>query len=72
MPAPRIVFHVGAHKTGTSLVQKYCRDNVSLLRRERVGYLSRGELNDLIGWGDELLATPELLEGRLRTLTRNR
>ncbi len=63
---------MGAHKTGTSLVQKYCRDNLALLRREKLVYLARGEMNDLIGWGAELRDTPDLLASRLRALTRNR
>lgn len=71
MPGQRVVFHVGAHKTGTSLVQRYCRDHVRLLRRRRVGYLGRLALTDLVGWGPELLDDPDRLAGRVRSIARN-
>jgi hypothetical protein len=65
-----VVFHVGAHKTGTSLLQKYMRDNVSVLRRNHIHYVSRGAMNDLVGWGDELLRDPAPLATTLRRVLR--
>lgn len=60
-----VVFHVGAHKTGTSLLQKYMRDNVQTLRRHRIYYLSRSAMNDYVGWGDRLLRDPEPLARKM-------
>ena len=65
-----VVFHVGAHKTGTSLLQKYMRDNVAVLRRNRIHYVSRGAMNGYVGWGDKLLRDPEPLAATLRRVLR--
>jgi hypothetical protein len=46
-----LVFHLGAHKTGTSLIQKYMRDNRSLIERNRVGFTVRSQTDVFIGWG---------------------
>ena len=43
-----VVFHVGAHKTGTSLLQKFMRDNNTTLRRNRIYYLSRSAFGEKI------------------------
>ena len=61
-----VVFHVGAHKTGTSLLQKFMRDNNTTLRRNRIYYLSRSAMNDYVGWGDKLLNDPEPLARKMR------
>jgi hypothetical protein len=63
-----VVFHVGAHKTGTSLLQKYMRDNVQVLRRHRIYYVSRSSMNDYVGWGDTLLRDPGPLARKLRQM----
>ncbi len=60
-----VVFHVGAHKTGTSLVQKFLRDNASMLRRHRMRYVRRGRTDELVGWGVPLRDTPDLLAQEL-------
>lgn len=65
-----VVFHVGAHKTGTSLLQKYMRDNAATLRRHRIYYLSRSSMNDYVGWGDKLLRDPEPLARKIREMLR--
>jgi hypothetical protein len=52
-----VVLHFGAHKTGTSLVQKYMRNRSSLCVTNKVYALPRGEGNKCIGWG-----RPEQLE----------
>lgn len=67
----RVVFHVGAHKTGTSLLQKYMRDNRTRLRRNRIYYLSRSETNDYVGWGSALREQPVRLRGRIAEALRN-
>lgn len=64
----QVVYHLGAHKTGSSLLQKYLRDNPDVLRRNRLAYLGRGEMNDLVGWGKRLLTHPEWLESRIEEL----
>jgi hypothetical protein len=63
-----VVFHVGAHKTGTSLIQKYMRDNVSVLRQHRIYYLSRSAMNDYVGWGDKLRRDPDPLARKMRNM----
>lgn len=60
-----VAYHLGAHKTGSSLLQKYMRDNVDLLREEQIYYLSRSEMNDHVGWGKKLLEQPHLLTDRI-------
>lgn len=54
-----VAFHVGAHKTATSLLQKYMRDNRQLLRRHGIYCVSRTATNRYVGWGDKLLSDPE-------------
>lgn len=63
--APRIVLHVGAHKTGTSLVQKFLRDRQKLCARHDLTYIGRKETNTLIGWGKVPVRQPEMLRTRL-------
>ena len=59
-------FHVGAHKTGTSLLQKYLRDNPSMLSHLGIDYLGRGDTNGFVGWGDKLIEDPGALTERIR------
>lgn len=40
----QVVYHVGAHKTGTSLVQSYLAQNRRALRKQDLTYLARGVL----------------------------
>lgn len=61
----RVVFHIGAHKTGSSLVQKFLRDNRPALERKGLHYIPRRETNTLVGWGKALRNEPERLRGRL-------
>lgn len=65
MPQKQVVYHLGAHKTGSSLLQKFMRDNRDVLRRHHIYYLSRSEMNDYVGWGKKLLMRPTLLEHRI-------
>lgn len=46
-----LVLHLGAHKTGTSLVQKYLRDKEKLCARAGIWALPRGDGDQFIGWG---------------------
>lgn len=68
VPQKEVVYHLGAHKTGSSLLQKFMRDNPEVLRRHRIAYLGRGEMNTCVGWGKRLLNRPEILEDRLAEL----
>lgn len=61
----RLVLHIGAHKTGTSLLQKYMRDNEKLLFANGLVYISRSDMNGYVGWGRPLLETPELFRDRI-------
>ena len=68
----RTLIHVGAHKTGTSLIQKYFRDRMSLPGELPVSFISRTDTNKLIGWGQHLVEHPDRLRSRLETeLTRS-
>lgn len=72
MVPKQMAYHLGAHKTGSSLLQKYMRDSPDVLRRHRMVYLSRSEMNGLVGWGKRLLTRPELLGDRIAELIADR
>jgi hypothetical protein len=63
-----IVLHFGAHKTGTSLVQKYMRDQSKLCIANKLHALGRGDGTKLIGWGrpEELEKGREELRGKIK------
>jgi len=61
----RVVIHVGAHKTGTSLVQKYFRDKRRITRELGVAQISRNDGDLLVDWGQYLHERPEGLRSRL-------
>lgn len=67
-PQKEVVYHLGAHKTASSLLQKFMRDNPEVLRGHRIAYLGRGEMNECVGWGKRLLKRPEILGDRLAEL----
>jgi len=46
-----VVLHLGAHKTGTSTIQKYMRDNEALCLQNRIGFMSRSTTDVLLRWG---------------------
>lgn len=46
-----IVLHMGAHKTGTSLIQKYLRDREKACAKAKIYAMPRGDGGTLIGWG---------------------
>jgi len=60
-----VILHVGAHKTGTSLIQKYFRDRPIHPADPRVAAVPRSDTNHLIGWGQHVLERPELLRDRI-------
>lgn len=67
----RTVLHLGAHKTGTSLVQKFFRDKIVPSGELPISYIPRADSNDLIGWGRPLERDPELLRSRLELESNN-
>lgn len=65
MSEHEVVYHVGAHKTASSLLQKYMRDHRRLLHRHGIYYIGRSEMNDCVGWGKKLLTDPGILRARV-------
>jgi hypothetical protein len=61
----RVVIHVGAHKTGTSLVQRYFNDEPQKTRARGIRNIIRDDASQLVGWGDTLHEHPEALRSRL-------
>lgn len=57
-----VVLHLGAHKTGTSLIQKYMRDRPKIMRRNRIAAMSRTAGDELVGWGQEKILSKGLPE----------
>lgn len=58
-------FHIGAHKTGTSLVQRHLERCPESYRDHGVDFIVRDEMSRLVSWGEALVDRPELLESRL-------
>jgi hypothetical protein len=66
-----VAFHVGAHKTGTTVLQQYLQANPRLLRRRRIRYASRSQLAAFVGWGERLVAEPQQLTDLLAEFERS-
>jgi hypothetical protein len=60
-----IILHVGAHKTGTSLVQKFLRDQPAQVAPLGIRSIGRGDSDQLIGWGGIVVDSPGRLRERL-------
>jgi hypothetical protein len=60
-----VAVHIGAHKTGTSLIQKYLRDKPEQTAPFGIRAVSRGDCNSLIGWGKVIIDEPHRLGDRL-------
>jgi hypothetical protein len=65
----RVVIHVGAHKTGTSLVQRYFNEDPQRTQALGIGFINRYDSSQLIGWGNK---PPEGLRSRLEEETAKR
>lgn len=65
---PKVILHFGAHKTGTSLIQKYMRDRASELSKRRIGFIQRSDLDDFIGWGSRFANNPDTLRQKLEEI----
>lgn len=57
-------FHVGAHKTGTSLVQRHLERRPDIYRGHGVDFIIRDEMSRLVSWGRALFGSYENLIGR--------
>lgn len=67
------MFHVGAHKTGTTLVQQCLKAHAKVLyRRHRVRYVPRPELAPLLGWGERLTTDPDGFQALLADFAADR
>ena len=64
----RVVIHVGAHKTGTSLVQRYFNDDPQRTQALGIGFITRADTSQLLGWGNK---PPELLRAGSRRRRRS-
>ncbi len=56
-----VALHPGAHKTGTSLIQKFMRDRPQEMQQMRAVAIPRADCSTLIGWGQVPRDRPELL-----------
>lgn len=67
MSSPQIVLHLGAHKTGTSAIQRYMEIHADLCAANRVGFLPRPDGGGLLQWGrkDQIEAARPELDQRL-------
>jgi hypothetical protein len=71
-PSSKLVaVHVGAHKTGTTVVQQYLRSHVRHLARQRVRYVGRTQLTPCVGWGERLVEHPDAVAALLAGFARN-
>ena len=66
----RLVFHVGAHKTGTSLVQTYLQRSARRRVASGIAVVPRHHVHELIGWGATVLRHPEHLRRRIEAEAR--
>lgn len=63
--APAVAYHVGAHKTGTSLVQAFLRARRPELAEQGADFVTRGGMADLFQWGRRLVRDPGPLAERI-------
>lgn len=62
----RLVLHLGGHKTGTSVIQRYMRDRPEIMAKNMLGFTLRSELQKLLGWGDPNRIATNRLEIRAK------
>ncbi|MCW2494835.1 MAG: hypothetical protein JWQ77_759 [Jatrophihabitans sp.] len=66
------VVHVGAHKTGTTMLQNYLRVNAKALRKHRIFFVTRPQLAVSVGWGRALVKNPERFQAHLDTFDKTK
>lgn len=59
---PTVICHLGAHKTATSLIQKYFQEKREEYKAKGVSYIPRDRISEITGWGAKLIDNP----GRFR------
>jgi hypothetical protein len=64
-PRKTVALHVGAHKTGTSLLQAYLESDRHVLAKSGIGVIGRDELGGFVAWGRRLIDEPEALRDHL-------
>jgi hypothetical protein len=65
-------FHIGAHKTGTSVLQRYLNRDGDVLDRYGVELISRAELGRFVRWGSALVEDPESFRQRVEQVRQTR
>jgi hypothetical protein len=66
--ARELVVHVGTHKTGTTLLQRYVTKHLDKLVKRGAQYVEREEMAQLVGWGERLRSDPQRLRERIDEL----
>lgn len=66
----RLIAHLGAHKTATSLLQKYFKAKSSFYQAQGIKFLTRSQVSPHIAWGDRIVKNPESLRGLLKSEAR--
>ena len=62
-----VVAHLGAHKTATSLVQKYFLNKQKYYATKGLNFISRSEISPFISWGDKVSEEPKALRQVIQT-----
>ena len=57
----RLILHLGAHKSGTSLIQQYMKANKEIMRQNRIGFVKRNLTTKYLAW-----TTSDILEQRAK------
>lgn len=65
------ILHLGAHKTGTSLIQKFIRDQPDVVAELGAAFISRSDTNHVIGWGEIPQQDPSLLRQSINIAAEN-
>ncbi len=66
----RLVAHLGAHKTATSLLQKYFKAKSSFYQAQGIKFLTRSQVSPYIAWGDRIVKNGAALQGFLKSEAR--
>ncbi len=62
-----VIAHLGAHKTATSLLQKYFKEKKRYYSKRDLHCITRAEVSDYISWGNVVTENPQSLNGYLRS-----
>lgn len=62
-----VIAHLGAHKTATSLVQKYFKSKREYYEENGILALTRGSVSPFISWGDRITQEPQGLNNHLKS-----